>query len=84
MKVITKYISLCPIISSVSTYNYNLSKYLSNLIAPVSPTTNCTKDLLTFCQEIKKVRATNKFLISHVCCLFTSILMKETIDIAVD
>ena len=45
---------------------------------------NCTKDLFTFCEEIKKVRATNKFLISYVCSLFTSILLKKTIDIAVN
>ena len=32
----------------------------------------------------KKVRATNKFLISYVCSLFTSIPLQETIDIAVD
>ena len=40
--------------------------------------------MFTFCEEIKKVRATNKFLISYVCSLFTSIPLKETIDIAVD
>ena len=51
----------------------------------VIPTTNCTKDSFTFAKEIKKVRATNKFLISYdVCSLFTSIPLKETIDIAVD
>ena len=77
-------LSLSPIIWSIGTYNYNLSKFLTNLLAPVIPTTNCTKDLFTFCEEIKKVRATNKFLISYVCSLFTSIPLKETIDIAVD
>ena len=73
-----------PIISSIGTYNYNLSKFLTNLLAPVIPTTNCTKDSFTFCEEIKKVRTTNKFLISYVCSLFTSIPLKEAIDIAVD
>ena len=73
------------IVSSIGTYNYNLSKFLTNLLAPVFPTTNCTKDSFTFCEEIKKVRDTNKFLISYdVCSLFTSIPLKETIDIAVD
>ena len=78
-------LSLRPIISSIGTYNYNLSKFLTNLLAPVIPTTNCTKDSFTFCEEIKKVRATNKFLISYdVCSLFTSIPLTETIDIAAD
>ena len=78
-------LSLRPIIACIGTYNYNLSKFLTNLFAPVIPTTNCTKDSFTLCEEIKKVRATNKFLISYdVCGLFTSISWKETIDIAVD
>ena len=78
-------IHFCLIISSISTYNYNLSKFLTNLLVPVIPTTNCTKDSFKFCKEMKKVRATNKFLISYyVCSLLTSIPLKETIDIAVD
>ena len=78
-------LSLPPTISSIGTYDYNLSKFLTNLLALVIPTTKCTKDLFTFCEEIKKVRATNKSLISYdVCSLFTSIPLKETIDIAVD
>ena len=48
-------------------------------------TTHCTKDSFSFCEEIKKVRASNKFLVSYdVCSLFTSIPLTETIDIAVD
>ena len=54
-------LSLRPLISSIGTYNYNLSKFLINLLALVIPTTNCTKDSFMFCKEIKKVRATNKF-----------------------
>ena len=38
-----------------------------------------------FCKEIKKVSVTNRFLISYdVYSLFTSIPLKETIDITVD
>ena len=52
---------------------------------PIIPTSHCTKDSFTFCEEIKKVSATNRFLISYdVCSLFTSIPLKETIDIAVN
>ena len=47
-------LSLRPIISSIGTYNYNLSKFLTNLLAPVIPITNCTKDSFAFCQEIRK------------------------------
>ena len=73
------------ILSSIGPYNYNLSKFLTNLLAPIIPTTNCDKDSFTFCEEKKKVGATNRSLISYdVCSLFTSIPLKETIDIAVD
>ena len=78
-------LSLHPIISSIGTYNYNLAKFLSSLLEPVISTTHCTKDSFSFCEEIKKVRANNKFLVSYdVCSLFTSISLAETIDIAVD
>ena len=55
------------------------------MLDPIIPTSHCTKDSFTFCEEIKKVSATNRFLISYdVCSLFTSIPLKETIDIAVN
>ena len=78
-------LSLRPIVSSIGTYNYHLSKFLTDLLDPIIPTSHCTKDSFTFCEEIKKVSATNRFLISYdVCSLFTSIPLKETIDIAVN
>ena len=41
--------------------------------------------MFTFCEEIKKVRATHKLLTSYnVCILFTRIPLKETIDTVVD
>ena len=77
-------LSLRPITSSIGTYNYNLAKFLSSLLEPVISTTHCTKDSFGFCEEIKNVRASNKFLVFYVCSLFTSIPLTETIDIAVD
>ena len=78
-------LSLHPILSSIGTYNYHLSKFLTDLLDPIIPTSHCTKDSFKFCEEIKKVSATNRFLIScDVCNLFTSIPLKETIDIAVN
>ena len=47
-------LSIRPIISSIVTYNYNLSKLRANLLAPAIPTINCAKDSLMFCEEIKK------------------------------
>ena len=76
---------LRPIVSSIGTYNYHLSKFLTDLLDHIIPTSHCTKDSFTFWEEIKKVSATNRFFISYdVCRLFTSIPLKETIDLAVN
>ena len=74
-----------PIVSSIGTYNYHRSKFLTDLLDPIIATSHCTKDSFIFCEKIKKVSATNRVLISYdVCNLFISIPLKETIDIAVD
>ena len=78
-------LSFHPIISFIGTYNYNLAKFLSSLLEPVISTRHCTKNSFSFCEEIKKVRASNKFLVSYdVFSFFTSIPLAETIDMAVD
>ena len=74
-----------PIVSSIGTYNYHLSKFLTDLLDPIIPKSHCKMDSFTFCEEIKKVNATNRFLISYdVCSLFTSIPLKDTIDMVVN
>ena len=78
-------LSLDPIVSSIGTCNYHLFKFLTDLLDPIIPTSHCTRDSFTFCEEIKKVSSSNRFLISYdVCSLFTSIPLKETIGIAVN
>ena len=78
-------LSLRSIVSSIDTSNYHLSKFLTDLLHPIIPKSHCTKDSITFCEEIKKVSATNRFLISYdVCSFLTIITLKETIDIAVN
>ena len=75
----------CPIVSSIGTYTYHLSRFLTDLLDPIIPKSHCTKDSFTFSEEIKEVSTTNRFLISYdVCSLFTSIPLKEKIDIAVN
>ena len=50
-----------PIVSSIGTYNYNLSKYLCSLLTPILPTQHCTKDSFTFEKEITQVSLSNTF-----------------------
>ena len=67
----------------MGTYNYNLYKFLTDLVDSIIPTSHCTKDSFTFCEGIKRMSATNRFLIYYnVCSLFPSIPLKETIKIA--
>ena len=76
---------LRPIVSSISTFNYNLSKYFCNLISPHIPVEYCPQDSFTFTKELKEVSFVNKFVVSYdVVSLFTNIPLIETINLAVD
>ena len=77
--------SFRPIVSSIGTFNYNLSKFLCNLLSPHIPTEYAAKDTFTFVNEMQKVSSSNSFMVSFdVCSLFTNIPLEETIDIAVN
>ena len=55
------------------------------MLDPVIRTEYCTKDSFSFCKELQEVSSSNKFMISNdIFSLFTRILLKETIDIAVN
>ena len=76
---------LRPIVSSVGNYNYNLAKYLCNLLSPHLPEQYCTKDTLTFVEELKRVSLVDKFLVSFdVTSLFRNIPLSTTMKLAVD
>ena len=53
-----------PIVSSIGTYNYQLVKYLCNLLTPAISYDNCTKDSFTFADEIQKIRHPSLFGVS--------------------
>ena len=73
-----------PIVSSIGTYNYNLSKYLCELLSPNLPNEFCAKDTFKFVEELKKININDKFLVSYdVNSLFTNSPLKETIKLAV-
>ena len=65
--------SLWPIISSIGTYNYNLAKFLTELLDPVISKEHCAKDSFSFCEEIQQVSSNDNFLVSYdVRSLFSS------------
>ena len=74
-----------PIVSSIGTYNYNLAKYLCNLLSPHIPTEHCATDTFTFVQDIQSLSMFGKFMVSFdVESLFTNIPLGECIDLAVN
>ena len=73
-----------PIVSSLNTFNYQLAKYLCNLLQPLLPNTYTISDTFSFVQELKTIEISNKFMVSFdVVSLFTNIPLKESIDLAV-
>ena len=73
---------LCPIVLSIGTFNYNLARFLCNLLSPLVRNDHSCKDTFSFVSQIKNANLSSKFLVScDVISLFTNIPLKETIDI---
>ena len=76
---------LRPIVSSIGTFNYNLARFLCNLLSPLVPNDYSCKDTFSFVSQIKNVNISRKFLVSYnVTSLFTNIPLQEIIDIAIN
>ena len=75
---------LRPIVSSIGTFNYNLTRFLCDLLSPLVPNDYSCKDTFSFVSQIKNANLSKKFLVSYdVTSLFTNIPLQETIDIAI-
>ena len=73
------------IVSSIGTFNYNLSRFLCNLPSPLFPNDYSCKNTFSFVSQIKNANLSKKFLVSYdVTSLFTNIPLQETIDIAIN
>ena len=76
---------LCPIVSSIGTFNYNLARFLCDLLSPLVPNYYSCKDTFSFVSQIKNVNLSRKFIVSYdVTSHFTNISLQETIDIAIN
>ena len=74
-----------PIVSSIGTFNYNLARFLCDLLSPLVPNDYSCKDTFSFVSQIKNANLSKKFLVSYdVTSLFTNIPLQETIDIAIN
>ena len=73
------------IVSSIGNFNYNISRFLCDMLTPFILTDYCTHDLFSFVKEIQEVSVSDYFMVSYdVCSLFTNIPSNEIIDLAVD
>ena len=76
---------LRPIVSSIDTFNYNLTRFLCDLLSPLVANDYSCKDTFSFVSQIKNANLSKKFLVSYdVTSLFTNIPLQETIDIAIN
>ena len=76
---------LRPIVSSIGTFNYNLARFLCDLLSPLVPNDYSCKDIFSFVSQIKNANFSRKFLVSYdVSSLFTNIPLQKTIDIAIN
>ena len=73
------------IVSSIDTFNYNLARFLCDLLSPQVPNDYSCKDTSSFFSQIKNANFPKKFLVSpDVTSLFTNIPLQQTIDIAIN
>ena len=76
---------LRPIVSSIGTFNYNLARFLCDLLSPLVLNDYSCKDTFSFVSQIKNTNLSKKlFVFYDVTSLFTNIPLPETIDIAIN
>ena len=76
---------LRPIVSSISTFNYNLAGFLCDLLSSLVLNDYPCKDSFTFVSQIKNASLSNKGFVSYdVITLFTNIPLQEIIDWAIN
>ena len=76
---------LCPIFSSIDTFNCNLGDFLCDLLSPLIPSDYFGKHTFSLVSHINNTNLSKKFLDSlDVTSLFTNIPLQQTIDIAIN
>ena len=72
-------------VSSIGTFNYNLARFLCDLLSPLVPNDYSCKDTFSFVSKIKNANLSRKFLVFYdVTNHFTNISLQETIDIEIN
>ena len=76
---------LCPIVSSIGTFNYNLACFFCDLCSPLVPNDYSCKYTFSFAFQIKNAKSFQKFHVSYdIASLFTNTPLQETIDMVLN
>ena len=76
---------LRPIVSPMGTFNYNLARFLFDLLSPLAPNDYSCRDTFSFVSQFKYANLSQKNLVScDVTSLSTNISLQETIDTAIN
>ena len=76
---------LRPIVSSIGNFDYNLARFLCDLLSPLVPNDYSCKYTFSFASQIKNPNLSKKILASYdVASLFINIPLQEIIDIAIN
>ena len=59
LKLPTDTLTFRPIVSSIGTYNYNLTKFLTDMLDPDIRTEYCAKDSFSFCKNMQEVSSSD-------------------------
>ena len=74
-----------PTLSSIGTSNYQLAKFLGQLLDDVIPNNHSIKDTFSFVEELKTVSVTIKYMVSYdATSFFTNISLEETVDLTIN
>ena len=77
--------SFRPRVSSIGSFNFNLSRFLCDMLTPFILTDYFTRDSFSFVKEVQEVSVSDYFMVSYDdCSLFRNIPLNATIDLAVD
>ena len=75
----------CPIVSSITTFSYDLARVFCGLLSSVVPDHYSCKDTFSFAFQIKNASISANFLVFYdATSLFTSISLQETIHIEIN
>ena len=77
--------SFISFVSSIGTFDYDLSRFLCDLFSSVVPDDYSCNDTFSLFSQIKNANLSGKFFVSYdATSLFTNIALQETIDIAIN